>query len=162
MIKVTVIRALACLVFTVLGSIASAAQTGWTEKVDAAIEDVITKQQIPGAVVWIGRADQTVYRKAYGYRAVKPTPEPMTLETVFDLASLTKGIATATSVMILVEEGKLRLSDKVVQHLPEFARHDKDQITLRHLLTHTSGLRPSLDLRGDWLGADEAVRRAVD
>ena len=162
MIKVTVIRALASLVFTVLGSIASAAGSGWTDKVDVAIEDAITKQQIPGAVVWIGRADQTVYRKAYGYRAVKPTPEPMTLETVFDLASLTKGIATATSVMILVEEGKLRLSDKVVQHLPEFARHDKDQITLRHLLTHTSGLRPSLDLRGDWLGADEAVKRAVD
>lgn len=162
MIQVGPIRVLASVVLVMLGSVASAAGSVWTDKVDAAIEDAITRQQIPGAVVWIGRGDQTMYRKAYGLRAVKPTPEPMTLETVFDLASLTKGIATATSVMILVEAGKLRLSDKVAQHLPEFARHGKDQITLRHLLTHTSGLRPSLDLRGDWLGADEAVRRAVD
>lgn len=162
MIKVVSVRALAWIVFALLGSVVSAAASTWTEKLDATIEDAIAKQQIPGAVVWVGRGDQTVYRKAYGYRAVKPTPEPMQLDTVFDLASLTKGIATATSVMILVEEGKLRLSDKVAQHLPEFARHDKDQITLRHLLTHTSGLRPSLDLRGDWLGADEAVRRVVE
>ncbi len=162
MIKVVSVRALAWSVFVLLGSAVAAAASTWTEKLDATIEDAIAKQQIPGAVVWVGRGDQTVYRKAYGYRAVKPTPEPMQLDTVFDLASLTKGIATATSIMILVEEGKLRLSDKVAQHLPEFARHDKDQITLRHLLTHTSGLRPSLDLRGDWLGADEAVRRAVE
>jgi len=162
MIKVVSVRALAWSVFVLVVSVVSAAASTWTEKLDATIEDAIAKQQIPGAVVWVGRGDQTVYRKAYGYRAVKPTPEPMTLDTVFDLASLTKGMATATAVMILVEEGKLRLSDKVAQHLPEFARHDKDQITLRHLLTHTSGLRPSLDLRGDWLGADEAVRRAVE
>lgn len=162
MIKVVSVRALAWSVFVLLGSAVAAAASTWTEKLDATIEDAIAKQQIPGAVVWVGRGDQTVYRRAYGYRAVKPTPESMQLDTVFDLASLTKGIATATSVMILVEEGKLRLSDKVAQHLPEFARHDKDQITLRHLLTHTSGLRPSLDLRGDWLGADEAVRRAVE
>lgn len=162
MIKVVSVRALAWSVFVLVVSVVSAAASTWTEKLDATIEDAIAQQQIPGAVVWVGRGDQTVYRKAYGYRAVKPTPEPMTLDTVFDLASLTKGMATATAVMILVEEGKLRLSDKVAQHLPEFARHDKDQITLRHLLTHTSGLRPSLDLRGDWLGADEAVRRAVE
>jgi len=162
MIKVVSVRALAWSVFVLVVSVVSAAASTWTEKLDATIEDAIAKQQIPGAVVWVGRGDQTVYRKAYGYRAVKPTPEPMTLDTVFDLASLTKGMATATAVMILVEEGKMRLSDKVAQHLPEFARHDKDQITLRHLLTHTSGLRPSLDLRGDWLGADEAVRRAVE
>ena len=162
MIKVVSVRALAWSVFVLVVSVVSAAASTWTEKLDATIEDAIAQQQIPGAVVWVGRGDETVYRKAYGYRAVKPTPEPMQLDTVFDLASLTKGIATATSVMILVEEGKLRLSDKVAQHLPEFARHDKAQITLRHLLTHTSGLRPSLDLRGDWLGADEAVRRAVE
>ena len=162
MIKVVSVRVLAWSVFVLVVSVVSAAASTWTEKLDATIEDAIAKQQIPGAVVWVGRGDQTVYRKAYGYRAVKPTPEPMTLDTVFDLASLTKGMATATAVMILVEEGKMRLSDKVAQHLPEFARHDKDQITLRHLLTHTSGLRPSLDLRGDWLGADEAVRRAVE
>jgi serine-type D-Ala-D-Ala carboxypeptidase len=141
MIKVVSVRALAWSVFVLLGSAVAAAASTWTEKLDATIEDAIAKQQIPGAVVWVGRGDQTVYRKAYGYRAVKPAPESMQLDTVFDLASLTKGIATATSVMILVEEGKLRLSDKVAQHLPEFARHDKDQITVRHLLTHTSGLR---------------------
>lgn len=162
MIKVTAIRVLASVVFTVLGSIASAAGSGWTDKVDTAIEDAIAQKQIPGAVVWIGRGDQLLYRKAYGYRTLKPTLEPMQLETVFDLASLTKGMATATAVMILVEEGKLRLSDKAAQHLPDFARYGKDQITLRHLLTHTSGLRPSLDLRSDWLGGDEAIRRAVD
>ena len=164
--KLAAIPRLVVLLLTMLASVvsvakANAAKAGWTDKVDAAIEEAITQQQIPGAVVWVGRGDQMLYRKAYGYRAVKPELLPMQLETVFDLASLTKGIATATSIMILVEDGKLRLSDKVSQHLPEFAQDGKDQITLRHLLTHTSGLNPSLDLRGDWLGADEAVRRAV-
>ncbi len=161
MIKIAAIRGFALGLLAVSGAAASAAAASWTDKVDAAIEEAIKQQQIPGAVVVVGRGDQLMYRKAYGYRAVKPEPLPMQLETVFDLASLTKGIATATSVMILVEEGKLRLSDKVSQYIPEFARNGKDQITLRHLLTHTSGLNPSLDLRGDWLGADEAVRRAV-
>jgi len=164
--KLAAIPRLSVLMLTMLASVvsvakANAAKAGWTDKVDAAIEEAITQQQIPGAVVWVGRGDQMLYRKAYGYRAVKPELLPMQLETVFDLASLTKGIATATSIMILVEEGKLRLSDKVSQHLPEFAQDGKDPITLRHLLTHTSGLNPSLDLRGDWLGADEAIRRAV-
>jgi uncharacterized protein YbbC (DUF1343 family)/CubicO group peptidase (beta-lactamase class C family) len=140
---------------------AVAAAKDWARDVDAAVEDSINRRQIPGAVVWIGRGDRTLLRKAYGYRALKPSPEPMTVDTVFDLASLTKIIVTATAVTMLVEEGKLRLSDRVSQYVPEFGVHGKENITLRHMLTHTSGLRPSLDLDTDWRGTDEAIRRAV-
>src|SRR5262249_34143918 len=85
-------------------------------------------------------------QKAYGNRSLEPTIEPMTLDTVFDLASLTKVVATAPSVMLLVQEGKLGLDDPAARYLPSFARNGKGTITIRHLLTHYSGLPADLRL----------------
>jgi len=111
---------------------------------DVAIAESIAKKECPGAVVLVGRHGKVVYRKAYGNRAVVPAPEPMTADTVFDLASLTKVVATATSVLTLVEDGKVRLQDRVARHIPEFASGGgaRDQVTVEELLTHRAGLVP--------------------
>jgi uncharacterized protein YbbC (DUF1343 family)/CubicO group peptidase (beta-lactamase class C family) len=126
------------------------------------VDAAIARHELPGAVVIVGRGDQIVYHHAFGQRAVAPSPEPMTEETIFDVASLTKVVATTTSVMQLVERGQIRLSDRVSQFLPGFEKHDKNGITIRHLLTHTSGLRPDLELEVEFQGADEAIRRAIE
>jgi uncharacterized protein YbbC (DUF1343 family)/CubicO group peptidase (beta-lactamase class C family) len=111
-------------------------------RIDSVVEESIRNKECPGAVVLVGRHGKIVFRKAYGRRAVLPAPEPMTPDTVFDLASLTKVVATATSVMALVEDGKLRLQDRVAKHLPEFASGGgaRDQVTVEQLLTHRAGL----------------------
>jgi uncharacterized protein YbbC (DUF1343 family)/CubicO group peptidase (beta-lactamase class C family) len=126
------------------------------------VEQAMADKKLPGAVVLIGRGDTVVWQKAIGRRAVEPTPEAMTLDTIFDMASLTKVIATTTSVMKLVEEGRIRLNDRVSDYVPGFERHNKGNITIRHLMTHTSGLRPDLDLGDDWNGYDTAIERAVE
>lgn len=130
------------------------------EVVDAIVEQAIHDRQIPGAVVLIGHDGHVVYRKAFGNRALEPRHEPMTVDTVFDLASLTKVIATTTSVMQLVERGKVRVSDTVVRYLPEFGQNGKEDITVRQLLTHYSGLAPDLDLQMPWQGKDTAYKMA--
>lgn len=129
-------------------------------RIDGLIEAAIQDGRLPGAVVVVGHAGEIVYAEAFGARAADGPPEVMTLDTIFDLASLTKVVATTTSVMILVEEGRLRLRDRVVAYLPEFASHGKDQITIEHLLTHVSGLRPDLPLEEVFEGAAEAIARA--
>src|SRR6266849_4370875 len=126
------------------------------------VQDAIAQHQLPGAVVLIGRESTVPYVQAFGQRAVLPVPEPMTNDTIFDLASLTKVVATTTSVMKMVEEGRIRLSDPVAQFVPDFARYGKSGIAVRHLLTHTSGLRPDLELEVEFHGADEAIRRAIE
>jgi uncharacterized protein YbbC (DUF1343 family)/CubicO group peptidase (beta-lactamase class C family) len=108
--------------------------------IDEAIADEIAKKQLPGAVVLVGRQGKIVYRKAFGNRALEPNAEAMTPDTIFDLASLTKVVATATSVMILVERGKIRLGDPVARYIPEFGEMGKKTITIEQLLTHRSGL----------------------
>ncbi len=123
--------------------------------------DSITKKQIragsiPGAVVIVGNGDQILYRKAFGYRARKPKPLPMTADTIFDLASLTKVIATTTAVMQLVEQDKLKLDDPVAKYWPAFAANGKEAITIRQLLTHYSGLRPDLP-DANWSGYQTAL-----
>ncbi len=128
--------------------------------VDAVIEDAIREGQIPGAVLIVGHDGEVIYRKAYGERALEPRREAMTLDTVFDLASLTKVIVTTTAVMQLVEEGKVRLNDPVAKYLPEFAQNGKEDITLRQLLTHYSGLEPDLDLKTAWEGKATAYGMA--
>ncbi len=131
--------------------------------VDAVIERAIADKQIPGAVLLVGRGPDVLYQKAYGNRALVPQREAMTLDTVFDLASVTKVVATTTSVMILMEEGRIRLNDRVATFIPDFGRHGKGNITIRHLLTHVSGLRPDLDLADDsWRSSEEAIRRACE
>jgi uncharacterized protein YbbC (DUF1343 family)/CubicO group peptidase (beta-lactamase class C family) len=91
-----------------------------------------------------------------------PARESMTLDTIFDLASLTKVVATATSIVMLIEHGRLGLDDPVAAHIPEFGRYGKERITIRHLMTHTSGLRPDLDMAREFDGTDEAIRTACE
>jgi uncharacterized protein YbbC (DUF1343 family)/CubicO group peptidase (beta-lactamase class C family) len=128
--------------------------------IDAEITRAIEKQLIPGAVVEIGHQGAVVYRKAYGSRALTPKIEPMTLDTVFDAASLTKVIATTSSLMKLFEQGRIRLDDPVTAYLPEF-QGGHSPITVRNLMTHFSGLRPDLDLDPHWSGYDTGIQRAL-
>src|SRR5205823_5885717 len=87
------------------------------DAIPALVEQAIADKKLPGAVVLVGRGARVVYEKAIGNRAVAPAPEPMTLDTIFDMASLTKVVATTTSVMKLVEDGKIRLSDRVSDYI---------------------------------------------
>jgi CubicO group peptidase (beta-lactamase class C family) len=93
--------------------------------VDSIVQQAIRDHQIPGAVLLIGHNGQIIYRKAFGERALEPRREPMTVDTIFDLASLTKVVATTTSVMQLVERGKIRVADPVSKYLPEFSQNGK-------------------------------------
>ena len=120
-------------------------------KIDGAVSGAIERGELPGAVVVVVNEDRVVFRKAYGHRAVKPEKVPMTADTVFDMASLTKPVATATSVMLLIEQGKLVPSDLVSKHWPAFAANGKDKVTVEHLLLHTSGLIPDNAI-GDYAG----------
>jgi uncharacterized protein YbbC (DUF1343 family)/CubicO group peptidase (beta-lactamase class C family) len=129
-------------------------------EVDRRVEEAIAAHAAPGAVVLVGRDDTVLFEKAYGRRAIVPAAEPMTLDTIFDLASLTKVVATTTAVMRLVEQGRVRLNDPVATFVPGFDRHGKGVITVRHLLTHVSGLRPDVDLADDWKGYDAAIELA--
>jgi len=110
------------------------------DRIDEAVARAIEKGQVPGAVVVVGRGGKVAYGKAAGRRAIDPAEELMTRDTIFDLASLTKPVATATSVMILAERGKLKLDDPVARHWPEFASRGKGGITVEQLLRHRSGL----------------------
>jgi uncharacterized protein YbbC (DUF1343 family)/CubicO group peptidase (beta-lactamase class C family) len=113
--------------------------------VDRLIEDAIARKEAPGVVLLVGRGGRIVYRKAYGFRALEPVREPMTPDTVFDLASLTKVVATATSIVSLVEKGVVRLTEPVVRLMPEFGASGggRDDVTVEQLLLHRAGLVPS-------------------
>src|SRR5579884_158225 len=137
-----------------------AAQTPTYNQIDAQIEQAVHDELIPGAVLVIGHDGQVVYNKAYGSRALIPNREPMTLDTIFDAASLTKVIATTSCMMKLVEQGKVRIGDPVTKYLSEFQGGHSD-ITVRNLMTHFSGLRPDLDLRPEWSGYDTGIQRAL-
>jgi len=128
-------------------------------RMDQVIQQSIEKHELPGAVVLVGRHGRVVWRKAYGARAVEPQREAMTADTIFDLASLTKIAATATSIMILIERGEVRLADPVVKFIPEMKGEGRDAITIEQLLTHVAGFAPDFDLRERWSGYDEALKR---
>src|SRR5438309_2700186 len=128
-------------------------------RMDSVIGESIEKKELPGAVVLVARHGRIVWRKAYGARAVEPQPETMTTDTIFDLASLTKVVATTTSIMILIEQGKVRLSDSLVRFIPEMKGGGRDAITIEELLTHMTGFAPDFDLRDRWIGYDEAIKR---
>jgi uncharacterized protein YbbC (DUF1343 family) len=126
--------------------------------IDAAVEQAMASQSLPGGVFVIGRHDRILFRRAYGFREILPDRVPTTLDTVFDLASLTKPIATATSIMVLFERGAIGLDDPLVKYVPECAREGKRAITIRHLLLHVSGL-PSDIVKEDFAhGRAEAIR----
>lgn len=128
-------------------------------RIDAAVGEAIARKETPGAVVLAARRGRVVWRKAYGARAVEPQREAMTTDTIFDAASLTKVVATATSVMILVERGQVRLNDPVSRYLPEVKDGGRERITIEQLLTHRAGYAPDFDLGEQWTGYDEALKR---
>ena len=121
------------------------------------VESAIGRHELPGAVVLVGRGDTIVYHRAFGQRAVAPSPEPMTEDTIFDLASLTKVVATTTAILQLVEAGRVDLDAPAWTYLPGFGRVGKRAITVRHLLTHTSGLPAIRDFYKRLLGPSEIV-----
>src|SRR6266699_6654185 len=116
-----------------------------------AVETEIARKQLPGAVVLVGRQGKVVWRRAYGHRALEPQTETMTVDTIFDLASLTKIVATATSIMILVERGKVSLADPVALYIPEFGKNGKERVTVEQLMTHRAGLPPDNEI-ADYVG----------
>jgi CubicO group peptidase (beta-lactamase class C family) len=115
--------------------------------------DIVDKK-LPGAVIIVGHKGKIVYRKAFGNRSLVPTVEKMTVDTIFDVASLTKPVATATSIVILVEEGKLRLSDTIGKYIPDIDDEQAKRVTVQQLLTHTSGYAPDFDLKEKWTGRE--------
>ena len=125
---------------------------------DSIVRDAIHDDQTPGAVLLVWHDGQVIYRKAFGNRALEPRKEAMTVDTIFDIASLTKVVATTTAVMQLVQKGEVRLNDPVAKYIPEFAQNGKEDITVRNLLTHFSGLRADIDLTPPWDGRDAALR----
>ncbi|MBV9224901.1 MAG: serine hydrolase, partial [Acidobacteriaceae bacterium] len=137
------------LIFLLIGAGAVAAQTPEIQelaaRVDPVIDEAVRTELIPGAVLAVGHNGQVVYRKAYGFRSLVPVREPMTVDTIFDAASLTKVVATTPSLMKLFEEGKIRMDDPVTKYLPEF-QGGKSDITIRLLMTHFSGMPPDIDL----------------
>jgi uncharacterized protein YbbC (DUF1343 family)/CubicO group peptidase (beta-lactamase class C family) len=131
-------------------------------QLDALMQDAVNHGKMPGGVLLVGHNGKVVYRKAFGSRSLEPSREPMTADTIFDLASLTKCVATTSAVMQLVQSGRVRLNDPVAAYLPEFAQNGKGQITVRELLTHFSGLAPDLDLKQPWEGKATAFKMAME
>lgn len=123
------------------------AETFRAEKIaelDAAIEQAIRESQLVGAALWV-ECNGAAYHKAFGQRAVKPVAEPMTEDTIFDVASITKAVAATSAAMWCVERGLFEVDDPVSKHLPEFTGEGREKITIRHLLLHTSGLQVNLN-----------------
>jgi uncharacterized protein YbbC (DUF1343 family)/CubicO group peptidase (beta-lactamase class C family) len=143
-----------------LASLAASQQNSGLSSLDAVVEQAIENHEIPGAVLLVGHDGQVIYRKAFGHRSLEPNYSAMTVDTIFDIASLTKVVATTTAVMQLVDQGKVRLNDPVMKYIPEFAQNDKDDVTVRDLLTHHSGLPPDLDLSHPWSGRDVGYQMA--
>src|SRR5215213_1039858 len=125
--------------------------------IDSAINQAIAEKKLPGGVLWVEHDGKVLIHRAYGNRALEPAVEPMTRDTIFDAASLTKVVATSPSIWLLIDRGKIKLDEPAKTYLPEM---QDGAITIRHLLTHTSGLRPNVDLRDEWSGYGEGLRRA--
>jgi len=130
--------------------------------IDFVVQQGLERDSMPGAVVLVGYQGKVVFLKAYGDRQVKPEEVAMTTDTVFDLASLTKPIATATSIMQLIEQGKVQLSDPVAKYIPEFAANGKQDITVYQLLTHQGGLIPDNSIKDYQDGPEKAMQRIYD
>ena len=99
-------------------------------RIDDLVKEAIGRKKLPGAVVLVGLGDHIYYKKAMGNRALFPSIEPMTVDTVFDIASLTKVVVTTPSIMLLIEQGRVRLKDRVYYYVPNFGRHNKSKITI--------------------------------
>ena len=128
--------------------------------IDTVVAEGLRIGRMPGCVVLIGRHGKIVFEKAYGNRAVAPQTEVMTVDTIFDMASITKPVATATSIMQLVERGDLRLRDKVSYYIPEFSKNGKQDVTIYQLLTHQSGFIPD-NADADYLQGPEIAFQKI-
>ena len=126
---------------------------------DAAITSAIASNKIPGGVLWVEH-NGVAYHKTFGSRALVPAREAMTEDTIFDAASLTKVVACTPAVMLLVERGRVKLDAAVTNYVPEFVGAGRDEITVRQLLTHVSGLPPDIETKSDWHGQAEAIKKA--
>ncbi|MDO8431027.1 MAG: DUF1343 domain-containing protein [Candidatus Binatus sp.] len=132
------------------------------QRIDPIVQSEIEAGRIHGAVVEVGQGNQLVYRRAFGDRELEPRRAAMTADTIFDLASLTKPIATAVAIMQLRERGRIDLDAPVATYWPAFARNGKERITIRQLMTHYSGLAPDLDLNRKWTGYSTAIKLVED
>ena len=126
------------------------------------VEKAMQQGKLPGAVILVGHDGRIDYRRAVGYRRLVPRRLPTRMDTIYDMASCTKVVATTTAIMQLFQEGKIRLDDPVSEYWPEFGANGKQNITVRELMTHYSGLPPDLDLSNDWTGYDTAMQMIVD
>ena len=126
------------------------------------VEAAMKQGKLPGAVIEVGHDGRIVYRRAIGYRRLVPRKLPVQMNTMYDMASCTKIVATTTAIMQLFQEGKIRLDDPVSEYWPEFGANGKENITVRELMTHYSGMPPDLDLSYDWSGYDTAMQLIVD
>jgi len=147
------------LLLLALAAVASAQlQPEVIPEIETAIRLAISEGRLPGGVVWVEHGTEH-YEKAIGERAVEPEREAMTSDTIFDAASLTKVIATTTCVMKLVEQGKVEVDAAVARYLPEFVGENKERVTVRHLLTHTSGNKPGI-ATGGLASYEDGIARA--
>jgi SSS family transporter len=151
---------IAVLLIVLMASQLKAQEDPEFRQIDRIVEGGIAAKKFPGAVVIAGHNGKIIFHKAYGNSSLIPAPEPMTEDTIFDLASLTKVLATAPAIMQLYEQGRFQLNDPVAQYLPQFAANGKQDITIRQLLTHYSGLPPDVSLDDPWGGKEEGLRRA--
>ena len=152
------------LLLAVFVSIARAEPTLDSKKLhemDAEINATIDEGKCPGGVIYVEHGNSR-YLRALGNRALVPDVAEMTTDTIFDLASLTKVVAGTPAIMILIERGQVKLDEPVATYIPEFTGGGKEAITVRNLLTHTSGLVPDIETRTDWHGRDTAVKMACE
>jgi CubicO group peptidase (beta-lactamase class C family) len=137
----------------------AALDPGKLAQMDTAIERAISERNLPGGVLWMEhRTNQ--YHKAFGNRALVPKVEKLTEDTIFDAASMTKVLVTAPAILLLWERGQISLDAPVMTYLPPFGAHGKEAVTIRHLLTHTSGLTTGLSRFFPWSGYDKAIEMA--
>jgi CubicO group peptidase (beta-lactamase class C family) len=158
------VRCLSLVIFSSLSLPSFAGESLRPEKlsaIDAAISRAIADQSCPGGVIWFEHGEKS-YHKAYGKRALVPAAEPMTEDTIFDLASLTKVVACTPAIVLLVESGKVELDTPVQTYLNEFTGKGREIITVRQLLTHTSGLRPDIETKSNWQGREAAFLKACE
>jgi uncharacterized protein YbbC (DUF1343 family)/CubicO group peptidase (beta-lactamase class C family) len=153
----------ACLLLRPASAQFSSNQTFTSSKLkelNQTLADAVQRREIPGAVVWMERRGKR-WGNEFGYRAVDPEKRAMNIDTIFDAASLTKVMATTPAVWLLVEDGKLDLDAPASRWIPEFTGDGKEKITLRQMLTHTSGLRPGLMPSGEWAGYEVGLAKIV-
>ena len=141
---------------------AQALQPGPLSEIPRVVEDAIRAGQTPGAVVLVGSQGQVVFSRAFGRTANGPKPRPPAADTLYDIASLTKVVATTPAILQLVEQEKIGLDDPAVKFWPAFRGHGKERITVRELLTHYSGLRPGLLMKPAWSGYEAALKKIAE